>query len=535
MPAAVFPVTRPARRLADAFGPFGRLFLLALAFLLAGCTPKTPEAADGVLRLSQRNEPGDLDPALATLPDEFFIIRALAEGLVTPAPDGGAPLPAAATRWEVSADGLTYTFHLRPGATWSNGDPVTAADFIASYRRVLSPATGAPKAALFFLVRGAEEFYRGQSADFSTVGFHAADARTLVVTLQRPAPQFLAHVASGPWIPVHPATVAQHGRHWTRPGNFVGNGPFTLTEWRPNQRIVVTRRADYWDRAAVKLAAIHFLAFDNGDAEERAFRAGQVDVTMAVPTAKIAGYAEENPSRLRRVPLHETRYLAFNTTRPPLDDPRVRLALSLALDRTALVDRVLQGGPTIARHYVPDGLGGFRSATALQENTAQARQLLAAAGYPDGRDFPDLELTGWSQTPVLEAIQAMWQSQLGIRSVRLAVREAKVHLAALQAGDYALGFMTAIPDVADAGGLLDDFRTGAPGNYAQWREPAFDALLDRAADATTPAARLAPPRHGRGASHRRQPRGPALFQHEDLPHPASRAGLAGGRAVDPVL
>ncbi|MCC6415074.1 MAG: peptide ABC transporter substrate-binding protein [Opitutaceae bacterium] len=457
--------------------------------LAIGCAKPQAPPNSAILRLSQRNEPGTLDPATANLPDELFIIRALSEGLVTPNPAGGEPLPAAAESWAVSGDGLTWTFHLRSGATWTNGDPVTASDFVASFQRVLTPETAAPKASLLFMVRGAEAFYRGELKSFSAVGFAATDTRTLRISLVRPMPQFLAYVASGPWIPVNPRVVARYGRVWTRPGNFVGNGPFTLREWQPNQRIVVTRRAEYWAADRIHLGAIHFLAFDNGDAEERAFRAGQVDVTMAVPTTKIAGYAAQHPSPLRQIPLHETRFLTFNTQRAPLNDLRVRRALSLALDRNALAAQVKQGGQLPAYQFTPSGFGGFLPTLTLAENADEARALLAEAGFPDGKNFPDLKLTGWSETPILEAVQAMWKRQLGI-NVRIGVRDAKVHLATLQSGDYDIGFMTAIPDVDDPANLLADLRSTSPANYAHWRNPAYDALLDSAAAATTTAAGL---------------------------------------------
>ncbi len=481
---------RVQRRLSSLPGCLQRLapaVLVALAAGLAGCAPRTLEAAPATLRIAQRNEPGDLDPARATLPDDFFIIRALGEGLVTPDPAGGEPQPAAAERWDVSPDGLVYTFHLRPGARWSNGELVTAQDFVDSYRRVLDPATAAPKAGLFDLVRGAATFRRGESGDFAGVGFRARDAATLEVTLARPAPHFLAYAASGPWIPVNPRVVARHGRDWTRPGNYVGNGPFTLTEWRPNQRIVVTKRADYRDAAAVGLDAIHFLGFDNGDAEERAFRAGQLDVTMAVPYTKLPGYTAPG-SPLQHAALHETRYLAFNTTRGPLADPRVRRALALAVDREAIVNRVLQGGLTAAYHFVPPGLGGHAPTSRLREDAGEARRLLAAAGFPGGQGFPRLELTGWTQTVVLEAVQAMWKKELGIE-VRIAVREARVHLASLRQGTYDIGFMTAIPDVADPANLLAELRSDSAANLPQWRDPTFDALLAEAEAAPTATAR----------------------------------------------
>ena len=468
------------------------------AALFAGCARHGPApvvAAPQVLRISQRNEPADLDPATASLPDELFIIRALSEGLVAPAPDG-PPQPAAAEHWEFSADQLTCTFHLRPAALWSNGEPVTADDFVASYRRVLTPATAAPKAPLLFMVKNARAFATGQLADFALVGFHAPDAHTLVVTLEHPMPRLLDYVASGPWIPVNPRVVARLGRNWTRPGNFVGNGAFTLTEWRPHQRITVRKNPAYHGAARIRLDEIEFPAFDNGDAEERAFRAGQLDVTMAIPFTKLDTYRSGQPAQAYRAPLAETRYLAFNTTRPPLDDARIRRALTLALDRTRLVERVLRGGQEPAFRLVPQALRGpedheSRLADAPHEDAAAARQLLAEAGFPGGRGFPRLELSTWPvSVPVTEVVQAMWKEALGI-DVALVMREARVHVAALREGHYDIGFITAIPDVPDAANLLGDFTTGAPGNYPHWTDAPYDALVAAAARTADPAQQAA--------------------------------------------
>ncbi|HKB56480.1 MAG TPA: peptide ABC transporter substrate-binding protein [Lacunisphaera sp.] len=454
------------------------LFIGVSILTLSGCAKREPAAGGSqVLRVSQRNEPATLDPHLATLPDEFFIIRALSEGLLTPAPDGGAPLPGAAEKWSVSPDGLTCTFHLRPDAKWSNGDPVTAGDFVYSIQRALTPALAAPKAALFFPLRNARAFCQGKLADFSAVGVRATGDHQLELTLAEPAADFLAMVASGPWIPVHRATVERHGTDWTRPGNFTGNGPFILTAWRPNQEIIVQRNPAYWDAAEVKLPEIRFVAFDNGDTEERAFRAGQVDVTMAVPSSKLATYRAGQPTRLHQVHLNETRYLALNTQRPPLDDPRVRRALSLALNRAELVEKVLLGGPRPALNFIPAGLGGYVPATQISEDPAEARRLLAEAGFPGGRGFPKLELATWPvSTAQLEALQQMWQRELGIE-VTLAPREARTHLAALAAGDYTIALVTAIPDYDGATDLFTDLRSGDPGNYPHWRNAEFDRLV----------------------------------------------------------
>jgi oligopeptide transport system substrate-binding protein len=481
------------------------LFLLTL--LATGCakrntpsgvrtTGNPPERA-GVLRVSQRNEPADLDPATTSLPDEFGILRAVLEGLLIPGSQGGPPQPGAAESYTVSEDQLVYTFHLRPEARWSDGEPVTAGQFVDAYRRLLTPATAAPKAGVFFPVKNARAFVSGTVTDFARVGFKVADAHTLVITLDHPTARFPYFVASGPWLPVRTDLIAKHGRHWTRPENFVGNGPFLLSEWRADQRIVV-RRNPHWHHAAdVRLAEIDFVRFDSGDSEERAYRAGQIDATMSVPSTKVAVYERERPAELHRAPMIETRYLAFNTRRPPLDQPALRLALALAIDRQALVARVLKGGQPVAELLLPPALRGSDAADVMPMahhfDPNRARALLAAAGI-DARTLRPLEATAWSpsQTPVLEAVQAMWKQELGL-NLTIAVREAKVHLSSLVAGDYDVGFITAIPDVADAAEVLGDFVTNAPENYPHWSDARFDQNLAAArilADSAPRAALL---------------------------------------------
>jgi oligopeptide transport system substrate-binding protein len=478
-----------------------RLVLLCfLCFLwpfLPACSKREAAAPSQILRISQRNEPATLDPQLATLPDEFFVIRALSEGLLSPSPDGGQPKSAAATSWTVSPDGRVYTFELRAEARWSNGDPVTASDFVYSIHRILSPALAAPKVALFYPLKNAEAFYTGREKDFSAVGVRAVDQHRLELTLSEPNADFPAMVASGPWIPVHQATIEKAGRiderntTWTRPENFVGNGPFTLATWRANQEITVTRSKTYRQSAEVQLQEIRFITFDNGDSEERAFRAGQLDVTMAVPVTKLAPYRAATPSALRHVPLSETRYLALNVTRAPLNDRRVRRALALALNRAAITDKVLQGGQRPAFSFIPPGLGGYAPQGLLAENATEARQLLSEAGFPGGRGFPHLELTSWATTPaVLEAIQQMWRKELGIE-IAIVQREARTHLAALVAGDYAIALATAIPDYNGVSDLCGALRTGSPGNYPHWSNAEFDRLVTTSGQLDSAAARNA--------------------------------------------
>jgi len=473
-------------------------FLCFLWPFFPACSKREPAASTAqVLRISQRNEPVTLDPQLATLPDEYFPARALFEGLTTPAPDGGTPRPGIAERWESSADGLTWTFHLRADAKWSNGDPVTAPDFVYSFRRILTPSLGAAKAPLLFVVRNARAYLRGEVTDFAAVGVAAPADRTLVVTLEHPAAWLPALAATGAWLPVHRPTLVQHGEgrasRWSEAGNLVGNGPYTLAAWNRAQQIELHKNPHYWNRAAVHIPVIRLVMFDNNDAEERAFRAGQLDVTMTVPPARLDHYLKNESTLLRRQPLHETRYLALNTRHGPLADVRVRQALALALDRTALVTNVLKGGQQPTGELIPAGLGGLAPDAPLPvtPDPVEARRLLAEAGFPDGRGFPRLEFSTWTNTPVLEAIQQMWQQNLGITTA-ITLREGRAHLGALAAGDFDLALMPLIPDYDDPFDAFGEFLSDSPSNYGRWTHAGYDREViaaGRTLDATTRAAR----------------------------------------------
>ena len=289
---------------------------------------------DQVLLVGNGAEPQDLDPQVMTAFTDQCLSLALFEGLCALDEASSRPVPAAAESWEVSSDGLTYTFHLRTGLQWSNGDPLTAGDFVAAWRRVLSPALAAEYAYLFYPVKNAEAYNTGKLTDPAALGFAAPDDRTLRLTLERPTPYLPALTALPPWFPVNPRVLAkfgaltQRGTAWTRPGNLVGNGPFLLTEWRPNDHVRVAKNPRYWDAAAVRLHGIVFFPTENPDVEERDFRAGQVHLTYELPLSKVDGYRRTAPASLRLDPFLETFFLRFNTSRPPLGDARVRRALS---------------------------------------------------------------------------------------------------------------------------------------------------------------------------------------------------------------
>jgi oligopeptide transport system substrate-binding protein len=483
--------------------------LCGLALSLTACRPRqTPveaACADQTLLLGNGSEPGDLDPHLATAFTEFNIILALGEGLTAIDEKTGLPVPAAAASWTVSEDGLRYTFQLRPDAKWSNGDPVRAADWLFSFERILRPTLASEYAYMLYPVRGAEAFNTAQLNDFTAVGFSSSDPLTLVVELASPCPYFLGLVAHQAWFPVHPPTILKHGlidqrgTAWTRPENYVGNGPYRLAEWVPNDRIVVERQPHHPSvhapgyAPANSIQRVIFFPTDNAPTDEAAYRAGQRHATYELLPDRIATYRAQTPAPLRVDPLLETRYLRFNTTRAPLSDARVRRALALAVDRQALADAVLLGSRLPAFHFTPPGIGGYEATARQAYDVSAARALLAEAGFPEGKNFPRLELVYnpvAASPQVLEAIQAMWKRDLGVE-ITLLSQDFRVYLDAMKGLRYDIAGARWIGDYNDPNTYLDMFLTGGGNNQTGWSSPAYDALIARAATTADSAARTA--------------------------------------------
>ena len=474
---------------------------LALVLLLAGCTKRETSVQSGnreqVLHRGIGSEVSDLDPQLAATIAEGDVASALFEGLVAEDPMDLHPVPGVAESWEISPDQLTYLFHLRAGARWSNGAPVTAQDFVASWRRILTPSLGASNADLLHLLQGAEAFHKGLTRDFSEVGVTAVDAHTLRVRLEHPAPYFLSLLSNAAWMPVPLGVVTaagsahERGNRWARAGTFVGNGPFSLKSWEPNQRIIVEKSWTYWDAAKVKLTAIHFYPIDSIDAEERAFRSGQLHITYVLPLTKVDAYRREAPQFLRIDPYLNTYFFRLNLRRPPFGDDRVRRALSQAVDRAAIVEKILHGGQRAATAITPPGLAGYVPAAGLPTDFDAARRLLAAAGFSGGKGLPPIELlynTSDNHHTLAEAVQEMWRRELGVE-VRLVNQEFKGVLNERRTGNYQILLSDWVGDYLDPLTFLDLWRTDSGNNHTGWSNPAYDNLLFAAARATDPADR----------------------------------------------
>ena len=494
---------RPARR-APGRRPGGSRLLCLLAAglgLLAACARRQTNVQRGdreqVLHCAIGSEVSDLDPQLVTGIGEHYVLSALFEGLVAEDPHDLRPVPGVAASWDISPDGLSYVFHLRADARWSNGAPVTAGDFAASFRRLLTPALGAENAALFYGVVNAEAFNQGRLTDFSQVGIAALDDRTLRITLAHPVPYLLSLLAQTAALPVHLPSIErygpvdQRGSAWTRPGRLVGNGPFVLTQWRPNRVIAVEKSPTYWDAATVRLHGIRFYPIDSRDAEERAFRAGQLHVTYTLPAAKVDAYRRDAPQFLRIDPYLNTYFLRVNVRRPPLDQPGVRRALALAIDRAALARDVLHGGRQPAPTLTPPGLADYTPPAGVPTDIAEARRLLAEAGYPEGRGLPAVELlcdNSENLRLVAEAVQEMWRRELGI-TVRLRNLEMKAVQADRRSGRYQMIIADWVADYFDADTFLNCWRGDSGNNLTGWSSADYDSLLFAAARTADPAAR----------------------------------------------
>ena len=451
-----------------------------------------------ILYIGNGTEPQDLDPHIVTGVPESKVLMALLEGLVIRNPDGPEPLPGVAKDWDISSDGKTYTFYLRDNALWSNGEYVTAYDFVYAWNRVLMPSLGSKYPDMLYDVINAEEFNKGIVKDFSRVGVKALDSKTLKVSLKNPAPYFLELLCHYTTRPVHKETIESYGEmdtagsQWTRPGNFVGNGPFTLDKWELNKVIVVKKNPSYWNNSIVQLNEIHFFPVDNASREDLMFRSGQLHVTSTIPPEKVESYQEKYPENIQIDPFYGTYYYRFNTEKSPFDSKLVRQALSLALDRTLIVEKVTKGGQQEAFSFTPPDPDAYFPPTSLEYNPTKAKELLRLAGYSDEDPFPSVDLlynTSEGHQKLAQAIQQMWKTTLNI-DVTLTNTDWKVYLSRQSIGDFQIARAGWIGDYIDPKSFLDMMVTGRGNNQTGWSNKQYDDLLIKAANSTSQEQRF---------------------------------------------
>ena len=469
-----------------------KYYIFFLCITVLSCSQQEPlldTALDNqILHWGNGSEPQSLDPHIATGVPEHHVLIALCEGLTITNPKGGDNLPGVAQAWDISDDGLIYTFFLQPNAKWSNGDDLIAEDFVWSWKRILTASLGSQYPDMLYYLKNAEEYHAGKIKDFSEVGVEAIDAKTLKVTLRAPTPFFtklLSHYST--W-PVHKKTILNFGEidnrngEWTRPGNFVCNGPMKLKSWELNKKIIVDKNPMYWDYKQVQLNEIHYYPVVNESTEDRMFRAGQLHVTNVVPLEKCPVYLEQNNPNLRVDPYMGTYFYRTNTTIDSLNNKKVRKALAYAIDRKMIVDNVSKCGQQPAYSFTPPGSAGYEPNTEIPYDPELAKQLLAEAGYENGANFPVLEIlfnTQEGHRKIALAIQQMWQENLNI-NVELVNQDWKVYLSRERIGDFQISRAGWIGDYVDPNTFLDTLRANRGNNKTGWTNDTYETLMQKA-------------------------------------------------------
>ena len=461
------------------------LSVIALSACGAGESNVVQGNREGILHYGNGAEPQGLDPHVVTGVPENHVIRALFEGLAVKHPETLEPEPGVAESWEISEGGTVYTFYINPEARWSNGEAITASDYVWSWNRALHPKTGNLYAYMLYPVKNAELYAKGELEDFSDVGVKALDERTLRVTLNAPTPYFLQLMDHYSTFAVHPETLLKFGEMtdrftpWTRVGNIVNNGPFNLDEWSINRRIIMSKSDTYWDKEKVSLNGVVFYPTENAVSEERMFRVEQLHRTEEVPLDKVPIYRDLADSPYMQDPYLGTYFYLINTQRAPTDDVRVRRALSMAVDRDQLVRSVLQDVFTPAYSITPPGTLGYQPPKLFDFDPEKARALLADAGYPNGEGWPGIEIiynTNEAHRKIAVAIQQMWKKHLNI-DVTIANQEWKVYLNSVSQMDFQVARRGWIGDYVDPNNFLDLYITGGGNNNTGYSDPGYDDLI----------------------------------------------------------
>lgn len=448
------------------------------------------EAADQDITFVLSDEPDGLDPSITNNSFASPYLTNLFEGLVT-YDKNGELVPGLAESWDVSPDGTEYTFHLRDGLKWSDGTPLTAKDFEYTFFRLLDPKTTAQYVTMLTdYVVGAEDFYNGK-AQKSDVGIKAVDDNTFQLTLKAPAAQFIDILSIWAFDPVQQATVEANGDKWTLSADtFVSDGPFKVSEIKPGESLTMVKNDNYWDAANVKLHSVTLRMIKDTSTGLNAFTSGEVDGIRNVPSADFPKLKAED-DRLHINSSYAVSFFVFNTKKAPFDNPKVREAISMAIDRQSIINNVLKSSDAPAFSPIPggyvvngkdyaDGRGTYNLKPEAQPEAAQ--KLLAEAGYPDGKGFPELQIYYYTDPVVklvTEAIAQMLRDNLNIK-VTTPTEEWKVLYSDIQAGKFEMAATGWGADYFHPMTFFPLYKTGDPSNMTGWSNPDYDSLLTKA-------------------------------------------------------
>ena len=497
------------------------LFALVATLLLWGC--ERPQSAEGstanpASKKKQQAESGDdsagsgetFKYALSDDPETFDTAKMsgapegrvafnIFEGLLMPAETTkGADTtkdlvrPGVAEKWEVSDDGTTYTFHLREDAKWSNGEPVTSGDFLFAWKRAITPGFPADYAQLLNVIENAEAYNTGELSDFSKVGVEAPSERKLVVELENPTPYFLELVAFYTFFPQPKKVVKKHGEKWTRPKNIVTNGAYDLKAYNPQQEIILEKNAKYWDAENVSIDRAKLRIIKDKNAVVNAYKTGELHWTGTnLPISQITSLLMHED--YNREPMLGIYYYRINVSEEdsPLAKPKVRRALSLAVNRESIVENVLNGLYERADSFVPTNMAAYESTTETGYDIKKARELLDEAGYPKGEGLPTVTVlynTDKNHKLVAESIQDMWKKNLGL-DIELQNKEWKTYLEDIDNLNYQIARAGWIGDYNDPMTFLDMWVTGNGNNDTGWSNEKYDGMIKKARATTDPDER----------------------------------------------
>lgn len=457
-------------------------------------TEVTNAAAEQVLNWNLGAEPKTLDPQLNSAADGGHVINNTFEGLFRHS--GSEIVPAIADSYEISEDGLVYTFKLKE-TLWSDGQPLTAKDFEYAWKRALDPVTASEYSFQMYYIKGGQEYFEGTGTR-EDVGVVAIDDYTLQVTLVGPTPYFLDLLTFYTYMPVRQDVVEANpeGAWAIDPSKVVSNGPFVLTEYSQGSNLVLEKNANYWNAESVKLTKIIAHMIVDESTQLTAYESGELDIIDTMPTAEIPRLAAEDPT-FTIAPQLGTYYYIFNVNNEIVKDVRVRKALTLAIDRKSIVENVTKAGQIPATGFVPMGLydadgNDFRMTAGdygIDPNAAsvdEAKALLAEAGYPEGAGFPTIEIlynTSEGHKAIAEAIQEMWKKNLGI-DVTIANQDWAVFQDSRHQGNFVVSRAGWLGDYADPMTFLDLWTSYSGNNDSQWKSPEFDALIEKSKTTT---------------------------------------------------
>ena len=475
-----------------------RVFALLLLFAAtAGCGGGNdrPEPVS-TLQRGLPADPETLDPQKARSTQAADIQRDIGEGLFMYSSDGEI-VPASAERFEMSEDGLTYTFYLREGLRWSNGDTVTADHFVAGMRRLVDPATAAFYAEMLVDLENAEGIISGD-IPVSMLGVEAVDDRTLVVRLVRPTVYLTGILTHPSTFPVHTPSLEEHGEEYARPGRLVSNGAYVLDAWVPGSLVALKRNRHYWNNDATAIDAVNWHVIVQDSAELNRYRAGELHITSTVPSDSFAQVREEFGDQLNVAPFLAVYYLGYNLTKPPFKDNRaLRRALSMAIDREELTAKVTARGETPAYSWVPPGIAGYEpvrmgfAALGKEEREQLARRLYREAGYSEDNPL-EVELrynTGDTHRRIVVAVQSMWREVLGFEAT-LVNEEFQVLLANMRDAEVTQIFRTSwVGDYTDPNTFLAVLRSNNPQNMPRYQSAEYDEFMARASAQVDPEQR----------------------------------------------